>query len=232
MNHILLSFLLASGAPMMATLPLATVQEQPADQFYIYKPGYGKEKKGYGSHTFITLDLSLFEERDKAPELLAEMLEKEAPDIFLAQEVPFESGLALFESLKNQYPHFWMGIGVKPGENESNLFAASKYPILSDPLFIPYPESSSQGFFCIETDQFWIVTTHLEHSSRDEQLYFLKNQMDQLTKESGKPYLLSGEAIDETSTIRGENLQVQVLEPFNDPFTYKVSFSLEEQRRG
>lgn len=139
------------------------------------------------------------------------------PDIFLAQEVTLKSSIPLFEAMKDQYPHFWTGIGIQPGVKEADLFVASKYPIVSKPVFEPFPPEMQdkyqypknlnasygdrlieRGFFAVETSTHWIVTTHLEPGSkergfpyRQKQLAFLTEKMDQIAGE--KPYLLAGD---------------------------------------
>lgn len=227
----------------------AKTSGRQASQFYVYRNGLGAEKKDVGTHSFLTLNLCMFKGRLPAlfggatapvaerAERLAKLLEDESPDIFVAQEVPLESGDYLFEALKNQYPHFWVGIGLKPGEQESDLFVASKYPILSDPVFVPFPDEMQRvytlppdiqkmypkriierGFFCLETEHYWMVTTHMEPGDRKQgspyrtqQLRYLTDKMDELTTQSGKPYILAGdlnitrtaESDDEYSTTSG-----------------------------
>lgn len=249
MNYLLSGLLLAGSLSAAATNSTATAYEKPASQFYVYKSGFGEEKIEFDTNSFLTLNLCMFKGRLPAlfggatapvaerAERLAQLLEKESPDIFVGQEVPLESGAILYDALKEQYPHFWMGIGLKPGEQESDLFVASKYPILSEPVFVPYPEDMQRvyklppdiqqlypkriierGFICIETEHFWMVTTHMEPGNRDDassyrtrQLRYLTEKMDQLTAASGKPYILAGdlnitrtaEADDEYSTTSG-----------------------------
>lgn len=230
MNSILSAFLLTSSL-LNTSADTPTVLEKKAESFYIYKEGSGKEKKELYTNTFLTLNVCMFKGRlpslfggTTAPvaqraERLAQFLKEQSPDIFVAQEVPLESGEILYEALKEQYPHFWMGIGLKPGEEESDLFVASKYPIISQPTFVPYPDEMQRiyklpadiqkiypkriierGFFCLETEEFLLVTTHLEPGDRESassyrarQIAFLTEKMDQISKETGKPYILAGD---------------------------------------
>ena len=249
MNLIFCGFLLAASLSSNATSSSTTTLEQPANQFYVYQSGLGEEKKEFDTNTFLTLNVCMFKGRlpslfggTTAPvaeraERLARFLEKESPDIFVAQEVPLESGVLVFEALKEQYPHFWMGIGLVPGEKESDLFVASKYPILSDPIFVPFPDDMQRvyklpediqklypkriierGFICLETEHFWMVTTHMEPGDREQasayrakQLRYLTDKMDQIAEDSRKPYILTGdlnitrtaESDDEYSTTSG-----------------------------
>ena len=112
--------------------PVLCIQKRP-----------GRREKEFDSSSFLTLNVCMFKGRlpslfggTTAPvaeraERLARLLEQESPDIFVAQEVPLESGAKIYEAIKDQYPHFWLGIGLIPGEQESDLFVASKYPIIS-----------------------------------------------------------------------------------------------------
>jgi len=223
MRSVLFGFFLAAASLMNAT------PSEP--NTYEYKKGLGEEKKEFDTNSFLTLNLCMLKGRLPAlyggatapvaerADRLARVLEKESPDIFIAQEVPLESSAALVEALKKQYPHFWTGIGLVPGEQESDLFVASKYPILSDPIFVSFPEDMQRvqklppdiqqlypkriierGFVALETEHFWLVTTHMEPGNRDDgssyrtrQLHYLTEQVDQLTLDSGKPYILAGD---------------------------------------
>ncbi len=209
--------------------PFTTEMEQ--SKYFYYRQGAGAEKTNFRSHSLLTLNLCMM--NDDIPSLyggmtasISERAERAAafisisanqPDIFLAQEVTLESSKALFESMKSEYPHFWMGIGIEPGVKEADLFVASKYPIISKPVFIPFSEDMQneyeypgnlnalygkrlieRGFFAIETPNHWIVTTHLEPGNKEKglpyrrlQLSFLTEQMDKIS--GGKPYILAGD---------------------------------------
>ncbi len=262
MGRSLFKFLLVIPLLLLATL-FFNIRSDSAttNQHYIYKSGLGEEKEEFDTNTFLTLNVCMFRGRMPAlfggvtapvaerSERLAHFLKKESPDIFVAQEVPLESGAILFEDLKKQYPHFWIGISPNSGQQESELFVASKYPILGDPIFIAYPEDMQRlyklpvglqrlylkkmvkrGFFYLETEHFWMVTTHMEPedqkiccSYRARQLRFLTEKMDQVSASSGKPYILAGdlnikrtaEADDEYSTTSG------IPELFYDFYTEK-----------
>jgi exonuclease III len=142
---------------------------------------------------------------------LARFILREDPDIFLGQEIMSGAGQKLYEQLKNQYSHFWIGIGKIPGKEESGLFVASKRPFQRKPQFVPFLDQNQvdkkyfpnqtrfieRGFFLLDMGSFFVVTTHLEGGGeqcgalrhRINQLHLLTETMD--LKE--KPYIVAGD---------------------------------------
>lgn len=212
----------------MFTPPPAYIYEIPEQQNnFFYRMGQGSEKTDFTAHSLMTLNLCMMNETipsiyggmtasvSERAQKAAHFVASYNPDIFLAQEVTLQSSYFLFEAMKDQYPHFWTGVGLEPGVKEADLFIASKYPIVSKPIFIPFPMQDEyeypgnlnqmygkrlieRGFFAIETDTHWIVTTHMEPGNikkglpfRIKQLAYLTEKMDQIAKD--KPYILAGD---------------------------------------
>ncbi len=214
--------------------------------YYHYKRGTGAENGS--SNRILTLNacmldgtlpkkyggMTLASERTKQ---LSDLIQKHNPDIYLGQELTLETGTLLYEELKDQYPHFWIGMGIDPGNEQSGLFVASRHPIVSEPLFIPFPEwmqkptdekrPLERGFFCLETADYWIVTSHMEPGSpekagsfRRSQLKYVTENMDLLTQESGKPYLLAGDLnIERTAKPNDEYSQSGIADYYYDYYT-------------
>ncbi len=213
--------------PIIFSSIFLSAMEPPS--YYVYKKGEGEEKSDFENHSLLTLNVDMLKGRlpslyggitaptPERAKRLGEYVARENPDIFLSQEIPLESASFVYEALKGQFPHIWMGMGLQPGEQESGLFVASKYPITSEPKFIPFPNDIQdsyvypdeihdlypvrildRGFFAVETQDFWVVDTHLEPGSpekggpyRKAQLAYLTEQMDQIAKD--KPYILVGD---------------------------------------
>lgn len=227
-----------------------------AYHFYEYQAGSGLEKTSYEENILLTLNLDML--KGRLPKLyggitapvevrakrLAHYLQKHDPDLFLAQEVPLESARLVVPELKNQFAHLWFGMGVERGKKESGLFVASKYPLISEPRFIPFPDEMQRiyvypdelselypvrildrGFFALETPAAWVVTSHLEPGDpttggpyRHEQLAFLTEKMDQIAK--GKPYILAGDLnIRRTAQPQDEYSQSGISDFYEDFYT-------------
>jgi endonuclease/exonuclease/phosphatase family metal-dependent hydrolase len=144
---------------------------------------------------------------------LAEFILNENPDIFLGQELMLDSGQQLYDRLKSNYNHIWVGIGKIPGKEQSGLFIATKNLPVTEPQFIPFPDDIQvdkkyfpnqtrfieRGFVCLNFGDFWIVNTHLEAggekyqgpSHRANQLACITAYMDRVAE--GKPYILAGD---------------------------------------
>ncbi len=144
---------------------------------------------------------------------LAGFILNENPDIFLGQELMLNSGQQLYDRLKSDYNHVWVGIGKIPGKEQSGLFVATKNLPVTEPQFIPFPDDIQvdkkyfpnqtrfieRGFVCLNFGNFWIVNTHLEAGSdkyqgpshRANQLTCITAYMDQVAE--GKPYILAGD---------------------------------------
>ncbi|MBS0624474.1 MAG: endonuclease/exonuclease/phosphatase family protein [Verrucomicrobia bacterium] len=216
------SLMLSSlAAPIVSD---AVVAPQPAivqqdNSNFIYLKGNGAEKLNFNNNSVLTLNLDMLKGRlaalyggvtapvDVRSERVKDLLAEEGfPDIFVAQEVPLESAYKLYEPLKNEYPHFYVGMGIEPGKKESGLFVASKYPI-QEHNFVPFPEEMMRtdyefpediqaqypvrilyrGFFYVKTSpKTWIVTTHLEPGNRAKGAEFRKAQLAYIAQEMDK----------------------------------------------
>jgi len=187
------------------------------EQLYHYMKGTGKEKSSFPSNKIMTLNACMLDwilakkfggmtaPASKRVVKLGALIKKQDPDVYLGQELTLESGTLLYNQLKDRYPHFWVGMGINEGN--SGLFAASKYPIVSVAKFFSFPDSiqravyarvMDRGFFCLETPQFWIATSHFEGGDPadvgkywKEELEFVTQTMDKIT--NGKPYILAGD---------------------------------------
>lgn len=251
-------FLTLSSCPMAALYEesIGLSHEEQQNEYFYYRKGSGLEKTNFDSHSFLTLNLCMMNASLPAlyggmtapvplrAQKAADFVVVQNPDIFLAQEVTLESSKALFEAMQDQYPHFWVGVGLEPGVKEADLFVASKYPILSEPIFIPFPETMQneyeypgdlnklygnrlieRGFFAIETSKYWIVTTHLEPGNIEKglpfrriQLIFLTEIMDEIAGE--KPYILAGDInVARTDDDVDEYPSSGIPDLYYDPFT-------------
>lgn len=215
---------------------------------YHYLPGRGDEKKDNDiSHKIMTLNACMmdgdlpqrFGGMIRAKERLtrfAQLIKEHDPDIYLGQEVTLKKGCALFKELQHTYAHFWAGIGAAPGSQLSALFVASKYPIVSQPLFFAFPkelqrfgksEDLERGFICVETPRYWIVCSHLEAGSpegskdyRRQQLRYITEKMDQIVCETRKPYIVTGDLnIERTAKPDDEYSQSGIDEDYFDLYT-------------
>lgn len=230
--------------------------EEQQNKYFYYLKGNGPKKTNFDSHSLLTLNLCMMNASLPAlyggmtapvplrAQKAADFVTAQNPDIFLAQEVTLESSKALFQAMQDQYPHFWVGMGVEPGVKEADLFVASKYPILREPIFVPFPETMQneyeypdnlnelygkrlieRGFFAIETSKYWIVTTHLEPGNMEKglpfrriQLSYLTTLMDQIS--GGKPYILTGDInVARTDDEMNEYPSSGIPDLYYDPYT-------------
>lgn len=81
---------------------------------------------------------------------------------------------ALYYSLREDYSHFFVDIGLNAWGIESCQFIAARIPIVSPPSFHPFSEKvegesryMNRGFFALETADKWYLYTHL-YSGNDE----------------------------------------------------------------
>lgn len=225
-------------------LTFSTLQ-MPAP-YYEYRAGEGAEKGEFEENALLTLNVDMLKgglhkkyggitapvpERAKR---LGAYVKGQNVDLFLSQEIPLESAQFVYEALRDEFPHFWMGMGLIPGEKESGLFVASKYPILSEPRFFPFPEELQRpddsrilerGFFAIETPKAWVITTHMDPKSpevggpyRRLQLAYITQEMDLISQ--GKPYLVAGDLnIERTGREGDEYSRSGIPDLFYDPYT-------------
>ncbi|HSX26627.1 MAG TPA: endonuclease/exonuclease/phosphatase family protein [Chlamydiales bacterium] len=215
----------------------------PKEQLYSYKKGNGAEKGAFPTNKIMTLNACMLDgvlpvkyggmtRADKRVKRLTDLIKKQDPDIYLGQEITLASGTLIYDQLKSGYPHFWIGMGINDGN--SGLFVASKYPIISEPKFFPFPESMQRpadrrimdrGFFCLETPKYWIATSHFEGGSpkdvgafRRDELKFVTQTMDKIS--NGKPYILAGDLnITRTGEPDDEYSQSGIQEYYYDFYT-------------
>jgi endonuclease/exonuclease/phosphatase family metal-dependent hydrolase len=133
----------------------------------------------------------------------------------------FGPSLALYERLKTRYAHFYFRIGPNPKGLESCLFVASQYALVSEPLFVPFHGYTwmKRGYFCLETPQFWVVTTHMEPKDkrvRVTQFRQITRKMQELAQT--KPCFLLGDLnFDRMGKQEDEYTQLEVAKHFHDP---------------
>ncbi len=143
-----------------------------------------------------------------------------------------DPAVKIIERLKENYAHFYTNIGPLPWGMESNLFVASKLPIVSAPQFYPFPDQPRwrKGFFCFETPKFWVITTHMQPAGaeiRREQLAQITDKIDELQGTTDKPCILLGDLnIGHSADEQGEyvssgirDMYVDNYEREADPFT-------------
>lgn len=186
------------------------VQPKP----YTYMRGSAKEKIDDGDFSkFFSLNACMFwgglpilfggvrPASDRIDEI-ADIIRKQDPDVLVMQEMSFAPARDLYAKLKSSYAHFYTRIGTNPARMESCLFVACKYPVCSEPVFVPFPEQNGirRGVFCIETPTKWVLTTHLESGGskeskrlRKEQLALINQTIIRLQERSNKPWVLLGD---------------------------------------
>ncbi len=215
---------------------------------FFYEQGEAPVKKERIAHRIMTLNtcmldgmlpkkyggMSPAEERMKA---LGNLIRKENPDVFLGQELTLDTGRMLMEEVRATFAHFWIGIGPIPGVKQSGLFVASKYPIAGKVQFVSFFDNMQspttegrildRGFFILETEKYFIVTTHLEPGNpevggayRKQQLEFITSVMDRIAEKTGKPFLIAGDLnIERVGTLGDEYSLSGIEELYYDYYT-------------
>lgn len=169
---------------------------------------------------------------------LSDWILREDPDIFLGQEILSPIGLKLYEKLKGNYTYFWIGIGKIPGEEESGLFVASKRALHKEPTFLSFSDPDQldkkhfpdktryleRGFFYLDFEDFYLVTTHLEGGDlstdipfhRMRQFQFITQTMDLLDK----PYMIAGDLnLNRTHLPHDEYSRAEIAQNYFDFYT-------------
>ncbi len=168
---------------------------------------------------------------------LAKLIQEKDADIVALQELSFGEGRKLASLLKDKYAHFYTNIGGLQAKTTfysagTELFFASKAPIVSEPKYIPYPNPHGEklGFFCIETPTCWFLTAHFPDgkkemwATRRELLDLVHSTAVRLKKETGKSYCFTGDL-----NIRSdEYTYAGIGDKFFDPGTKKYPNFSEE----
>lgn len=166
--------------------------------------------------------------RDRIETVSKLILEQNA-DFVLLQEVSFGPAGKLYEKLKGHYAHFYTRISPSPWlMMDTALFVASKYPILGEAQFQPFPTAGTmkRGLFYFETARCWILATHLEAGSMEESSAMRQKQMSVILKtiqklkaESNKPCMLLGDFnLARTDKIDDEYHSSHIPEHFYDQY--------------
>jgi exonuclease III len=180
---------------------------------YIYLKGNAPEKEDNGDYLFFTNNACMFwggiprlaggvSPASERIEKYSSLIKEHDPDFIVLQEISFGPGLDLYEKFKDRYAHIYTHIGPNPWRMESGLFFASKYPIVSPPKFIPFPNQNGirRGVFVVETPFCCILITHMEAGSSESSAKLRKEQLDLITKtmkemkrQTKKPCFLLGD---------------------------------------
>jgi endonuclease/exonuclease/phosphatase family metal-dependent hydrolase len=105
---------------------------------------------------------------------LSQFILDQGADIVCLQEMTFDPATQLIEKLKGTYRYFYYRIGPNPLGMENALFWASKYPLVKDPVYIPFNVPNMQkgfrrGFFVAELQDRYVIMTHLDpHSGKGD----------------------------------------------------------------
>lgn len=169
-------------------------------------------------------------------EELAELIQTHLPATLVMQEMAYPASRALYERIKDHYPHFFVRIGPNSPLMESGLFIASRYPI-KDSGFVPFDNQCAitRGFFWIETPDCVIFNSHLEpgennNAMRADQMKKLRSKMC----EFDKPCFLLGD-LNIDRYLEGHYEECQIAETFHDPLpkhTPTCSTLLEYEMKG
>lgn len=111
----------------------------------------------------------------------ANLIREKNADFLILDEVSYDPALALWDKIKDLYPHGYTRIAPTSWlKIESCLFVASKYRIIGKPQCISLPAVSNinRVLFCFETDSFWVLTTFLDSGVQEEDIAMRKKQMD------------------------------------------------------
>lgn len=153
----------------------------------------------WGSLPMLFGGVSPAEQRVK---LIAELIKRINPTVFVGQEVSFRAGLALAKELKQTYTHIFLNIAPNPWRLESCLFLAMRGNLAAIPYFKAFPNQNGirRGWFCCTTERFTVMTTHLtpgkEQSSkqmRHTQRVRISHDVVQHLRQSSKPLFLLGD---------------------------------------
>jgi hypothetical protein len=218
---------------------------------FFQKSGSGAEAPG-SSYELLTLNACMMRDdlakrwggmRPAAERIdrLANFILKQNPDVFFGQEIMTEPGEMLYDRLKGQYSHFWIGIGIgigkNPGKEESGLFVASKKPV-KGVEFYPFGDNEQvsriwfpnqtrfleRGFFVLDFGDFLIATTHLEGGG--EFVGGPQLRIDQFRKITAildakkKPYAVLGDLnLNRTGKADDEYSRAQIPQDYFDFYT-------------
>ncbi|MBS0629260.1 MAG: endonuclease/exonuclease/phosphatase family protein [Verrucomicrobia bacterium] len=129
---------------------------------------------------------------------LAQLIQRENPDVLLLQEASFEASSELFERLKSDYAHCFTRIGPNPMQMESGLMVLSKVP-LNSPQFLPFPDQKGmqRGAFFIDTPSYTLINTHLkagdEVEERKRQFDLITQKIEDIKRDKNRNFFLMGD---------------------------------------
>ncbi len=134
----------------------------------------------------------------KRVDRIAEEILNLKSDIVAIQEANDTTTEKLIEKFKEEYSECYYHIGSSPVFFSSGIVLFSKIPIISEPLYIPYPHARflKRGFFVFETEKFNGIITHLTPGK--EQNTYRKIEigliLEHVKKEQNKkPFVLMGD---------------------------------------
>lgn len=240
------SMLLLTPAALIGS-GLYMVSDKISQKSFTYLKGTAEESPPSDPLTILTLNACMFagglpyflgglppssERLDK----LATLVKNQDPQVLLLQEMSYPASVALYEKLKDHYPHFFLRIGPNDPLMESGLFVASKTPI-KDAGFILFDgqTSMSRGAFWIETPEAAIFTSHMEHGEENNQMRVAQlGKIKEKMEDFHKPcYLLGDLNIDRY--LEGHYDECNIEQDFIDPLpegTPTCSANLEAVMRG
>lgn len=191
---------LGGGALRMAGTCVAGVP-------YIYQKGEAKQKEKK-NFSLLSFNACMYESglpmllggvmpASHRVDRLAELIQKNQPDLVVLQELALGPSKDLMEKIKKEYAHFYTHVGNPGAWIQSKivgpeLFIASKVPIVSEPQFIPFRESKAShklGFFCVETPTCWVINAHFPEEHQEACL----KQIHEKCLEFKKPCVLAGD---------------------------------------
>ncbi len=157
---------------------------------------------------------------------VATVIKDYKPEILALQEMSYGPSLALYKKLRKQYSHFFLRIGPNPLRMESCLFVASKHALVSEPKFFSFPDQFGikRGYFCLETAQFWVATTHLEPKDKKKrvaQFMAVTEKLQQLAQNK-LCFLLGDLNLIRTGDGDDEYTQLKVYKLYKDPHRYDI----------
>ena len=187
------------------------------------------------TYTFLSLNTCMFwgglpiffggvsPARDRMQEM-AELIRQKNADFLILQEVSYDPALALWNNIKDLYPHGFSRIQPSSWfKIESCLFVASKYRIIGEPQCIPLPINSNitRVLFYFETDFFWVLATYLDPGMNEEDIAQRKKQVDVIVNvvaelEKKKPCIILGDFNIRRDGKKDEEYRALIQENFHD----------------
>lgn len=141
---------------------------------------------------------------DRLGELVENIHEVDPDLVFLCESSRLLTP-PLYHSLKDNYSHFFVDIGLNAFGMENALFVAARVPILSQPTYHPFTDKVEgdqrfilRGFFAVETADKWFFYTHLHSGSEEKDREVRQSQLEKIQEfieanTGEKPCILLGD---------------------------------------